>query len=1036
MPPKKTKAATGSQPVSASQPEPQKATRVSGRKRSNSDASAISDAPSGSQLSAENPAKKRKRGRPAATHAEPEVIVEEEEDVMVTDPHTIAVPNRSQDAAEVTDNIQVSQSSKHVHFNNGGVEEDIERSTATNITPHPRGKMPVKRRTMSPGTGGNTKRVKTSRTSLPSSLSQAFLSQEEFTDPVQTIHEYGFAPLRSVLQERVRRLVELKKKANASESELGEIHETMLVLDSQEETSYPQLSTAPNTPLSSQRAHKIESTVEAFTIDGEETAGARLRAEWQAERERYHEAIMALEKESNEAKANLRILTIELESLGFAEGGASALIVLQTIRESFAGVREFIELELPGTLPDDVSNQEVAETLIANVKEFANRLRTADEELQGKDTLIIDFRDQVNGLLDHLAEKEIRITTLQEQWRELDESNETKEKEKEELEEELQALLEEKDALEKERDDETERADGLVTEKITFEQSIERLTVSLQNYQKEETRLTALITKMEEDHSATVAAMNRERQETVQDLEDRLDAEMGRRGQIEQGSVERRIKIEELEIRITEILVERDSIREEVEAALAERDQEAEAKETVQADLEKRNVEAEDLEGRVASLEGELDELNSKLEELRQLNDNERQQREAAETDLDDRNQEIEDVNHKLREQGKQANELRQKLFEVQTNHAAQVKELETTMSERDDQFQADMAAEVERREVAEDLAHQRAATILQLETKLEEVEQEMRVLLEEKDERIASLQEDVEVRDADIRELKEEVRTFETERVEHQEAVDEFEASIAALKETIEEHEASIRDLSQQVVNSDESNAALNARIEILITEKTTLQTEMAGLERRVEQEAEQMLEMQNERADEAEALKATIREKQDQILVVQEKARAADESWQALLEAREEEIEDFKTSTTTTEETVTGLVEQNESIKLRFREYVRRSGAYIEDLQQQLELAKAAADEEGNALRAEGDGVLEELERMDVVAEGLVAAAKKTTVTTTTRTSSSHAASSSQQGAGQHKAIKKAKGRKKRVVDSGIGIDGGEESSEIMHS
>ena len=82
----------------------------------------------------------------------------------------------------------------------------------------------------------------------------------------------------------------------------------------------------------------------------------------------------------------------------------------------------------------DIVDQDIIEILIANVKEFAGRLRTADKESEDKDGLVKDLGTQIDNLLNHLAEKEIRITALEKQWKELDDANEAKEKDIEDFE--------------------------------------------------------------------------------------------------------------------------------------------------------------------------------------------------------------------------------------------------------------------------------------------------------------------------------------------------------------------------------------------------------------------------------------------------------------------------------------------------------------------------------------------------------------------------------------------------------------------------
>ncbi|KAK3695892.1 hypothetical protein LTR37_018297 [Vermiconidia calcicola] len=888
MPPKKAKAVHAAAPVSASQPDPQRPGRP-GRKRRHSDGSNVSDAPSNSQntTTTSKTTKRRKKTR-ATPDPEREVIVEEDEDVM-EDAEPGAPMCEGVVGVQTEDSIEVSQTAgKHVHFGEDS-DGDVEKSTATNLTPHPRKMSVKKRRTMSPAKNDSqVKRFKSSRTSLP-----PVLSQDE--PATKIIHEFEFRPLFAVLGERMRQLV---SRRNSSEADAvddeADADEDMLVLDTQEEISYPQLPSPRSTPLAYARRTKTEITSE----ESSETTALGPK-----ERKSYQDAIIAFQKEAEDAKASLKILTIELQALGFAGDDESNIAILQSIRESFDRVREFLDAELPGSLPDDATSQDLTEILIANVKEFADRLRTADKELVEKGTLNANLGHQVNGLLDHLAKTEVR---------------------NQQLEDEIEETQAERDERAMQRDAAEKRAEDLDTEKVEFETSLERLTESLENYRTEEARLTQLITRMEDEHRNTIAKMNKERQETIQELENQLDQESQQRGEAKHLSEERRVAIVELEERINTAETDRDALRKELEDVKAELEDEIDAKETAEAT-------AENLEIRVERLENKLQELHDELDTLRDQNESER---ETAQNELADRDQSIEELNHKLREQGKEANELRLRAHEVQTKNQQRIKELEEQMSERDARFQTDMSDEVERREIAEGLAQERAAAIEEIDAQLKEVELNMHNLLVEKDTRIAELEDEVSQKDAEIQNLNDDLQSAEKE---------------------------------------------YNAEIDALKAERDELAHDKEGLERRVESEAEQMLEIQNDLTDEINDLKAKIHDKQDKILKVEEKARQADQRWEEVLAARDTEIESYKSTTTKQERELDDLAQRNERMDKKFRAYVRRSTDTVEHLQEQLRVAKAVADEEAAALKEEGEDVLAELAEINVPKGEVVASSSQ---------------------------------------------------------
>ncbi|KAK4547131.1 hypothetical protein LTR36_001352 [Oleoguttula mirabilis] len=1122
MPPKKTRAQAGS----SSQPLPDtQAARATGRKRRRSDASNASDRPV--VVGA-----KRRRGRPAATSAEPEAIEEEDPAQELSAHHQEALAMGGDATVErlveeSIDSIEVAAPrSKHVRFGSEGDAGD--GTTATNLTPHPR-KMAVKRRfTQSPGISTTT-RIRTSvgRSSLP----PAFM-QEGSTEPTTIIQELQFTPLRTVLDERVRRrlrrshlseeqidvethakresrtqqeLEELRAEATAKEQRINELaleletqrqfaidvsddndnekvqdlerelmmlrnelathmgthglddeiemlmpDDDMLVLDSQNEVAYPHLPMTSSTQalkVSTNGEHtrtfsETKTTVRDFSssTNGRTSLGSR-HPEWEEERRQFQDAILKLHEESNDMKARMEILRIELHGLGFGNDGDS-LVILDSIRQSFESIRESLETTLPDSVPQGASTQDIVEILIANVKEFADRLRSQDEELHEKGTLIADLSSQIQGLLDHLADAEIRKASLEQQWTELDQGNESKAREIEDLEEELETAREERDDLAAKLAEKQAEARALGVDHGESIKSLEKLTVSLENYRLEETRLTALITRMEQDHRTQIVKMNTTYEGAVRELEDRLDTEIVLRGEAETLADERQTEISRLEIELEAVSTQRDELSQELENTKAERDAIVQERDTADAELEQKTVQIEDLETRVDRFEEELEALNTEVVELRRLNETERRQREAAEQDLDDRNVEIDQLNQNLHDQGKEANELRLKLFEVQQQNALKVKDLEQQMSERDEEYQTDIAAEVIRRQDADELAQQRAVVILELENRIVEIELLMRNDIADRDERIATLEAELVERDGEIEGLRLDLQsvenTLDLEKTNYEDRTEELTGSVLALQETIVQREATIQRMQIEAIRTAELHnsemedrnaeiADLHATVTMLQTEKADLELQVAGLERRVEQEAEAMLDLQNNTQDEIESYKATIREKQAKILIVEEKAIEADKRWQEVLAARDEQVASYESSTVTYEERVDLLAGSYQALMTKFKDYVAQTSAVMVKLQAAVTTAKVVTDDEGDMLKAAGDAMLGELESTDVV--GQMSVTRTSTTKTTTQTQGG--ASSSQQIGSARKGVRGRKTR--RVHDSAIGIHDGEAEEEL---
>ncbi|KAK3630199.1 hypothetical protein LTR56_017613 [Elasticomyces elasticus] len=1074
MPPKRKAAPAASQPVVSS-------TRTTGRKRRHSDAASVASnaseiAVGGSQLAA--PAKRRKAGRGKAAAS-----IAEEEDLQLSAHHEEALHSqlggdatyeRDMSAgAEAAEESIEAHSRKHVHF---GGSSPAEKSTTANanLTPHPRKFETLTRRiTMSPSVGIST-RAGSTRTGTATRMSLPPVWGGEAGESTQIIKNMHFKTMTSAVDDRVKRLrrsleqlsrdengeflaestrmrkliqqlhldleelreidtevsqqraIELEQDIASAQQEFdayngehGLLDETILVLDRQEavgEASYPAL---PGTAFGS----SLNGGSESKSVFRESTSrlslDAKLSADFALERESFKDAIQVFAKEAADAKATLSALIIQIQALGF---GDSPDIILESIRESFANVRELFDSELPDTLPEDATTQDIIETLIANVREFTNRLRLQDQDIREKNDMVTELSVEVDKLLDHLAAAKIRYESLEKRFTELDKERDQEIREREQAEEDLVEADKEIEQLKAELALKTQERESLNLNNGDLLKDIEALKVSLDKYRSEENRLSELINSMELNYKETIKKMNLEREQTVQELEDRLDEETRLRGEAEKQADERQIEITALDIQFEQVSTERDALRDELAVATAELVEEKADRIVTESTLEEKNVEIDSLTARVDLLEEQLDELTVQLTELRTLNEAATRQREAAEQDLDDRNAEVDELTQRLDTQGKEANVLRMKLFEVQQDNEKAVRDLQKLMSDQDKKYQVDIAAEVARREAADDMAAERANIILELETRLEEVELQMRADILERDNRIAELEAELAERNTEIEGLNMDLRSVETDlenvRTEKDDQIEELEASILLLKQTVTTHETTILLLQQEATNDttlhnseiEDRNAEialLHAQVTELTDTVRDLEKQRNGLEKRVEDEAEAMLELSNQKEDEIDDYKKQLRDKQEKIITVEQKAVEADRAWEEVLAARDDEIEELKKSATSSGEVVVTLTTDFEAMRQQLRDHVAYTNTAIEKLEASVLTAKTVADDEGAAVKARGLAMLAEIETYDLVGKVEV----HRTATTTQSESSS---------------VKKGRGRKtKRVMDSGIGME-----------
>lgn len=965
------------------------------------------------------PSKRRKHVKTAAgtDHEMLEEVpeaMEEDDDLVIAS--QVAVET------EAGDTIQVAQSQVHFDDEEENHEGDVsihvnfeEKSTATHITPHPNKTSNKRRVTASPFVNGGIHDAKhhkyrTTRHSLPPTLSQE--PGESYT----SVEELEFAPLSQLVSERAiwrkqvyqlhEELVVEKREGNSAkvkqlEEELTallRVHrptlaagdfadvdmlldEDMLVLASQQEVTYPDL------PAGSSQLHDEESPANKLALSGRlSLSQSQYRSkedEWDEERKKFQDVITTLSDEAQKATTKLHVLEIQVTSLGFGHDGMDANAVLASIRRSFINVQETMQAVLPDSLPDNASNEAILEVTAANVTEFADRLRIADRELQEKAHTAAQLRDQIQGLVDHLAEAKVRYGRLHEKWQALDQANEGKERENEELLESLQQAEDDRDAVHDELEAKKKEFDLLKNENTDFAKSIDRLTASLQQYRDEETRLQELVAKMETDHKTTVSSMNKEREETVRDLEDRLDTQSQARAQAEQSAEDRQRIIDGLQTRVMELEPERDQLRQQLVDMTDDRDEQRDAREAAEAEALQKDEHIAGLEARLDNLDAELSDLNDQLDELRRINETERAQREELETELDAREAEAKELDEKLHSKGTEANELRQKIFEIQQKNEKHIEDLNKAASERDEQYQKDISEEVARREEAEELAHERERTIDDLEARLEEVEAEMRAALADSDGRVAELEDQVAEKEGELEQLRETLEATETEKDKAiaegeqqaqalQTRITELDATIEKLKETIAsmqqeaESAASLHD--SEIEDRDSRIAALNHDVVRLQDEVAQLQKNKESLERRVNDEAEQYLTMQNEKDAEIDSLKTQLKEKQDNIEVVLHKHKAAENAWQETLDEKEKAIMTLQQEADDQYSAVTSLKTNMASMKRLMEQFVEKSNAKMEAIREdrRIELEKMNNDVEEHA--NEGEDTLRQLDELTV--------------------------------------------------------------------
>ncbi|KAF1827661.1 uncharacterized protein K489DRAFT_427988 [Dissoconium aciculare CBS 342.82] len=1005
--------------------QPTRQTRGTKRRQSDASNASIQSHTVQQELLASAPAKRRKQKQSAV---EPVVEVDEGNNAnsypVITSDGDVHAISQKMDHAQST-----QSSSKGVHFDEVESETEFTRTTASHITPHPRKTFSLKRRvTTSIGPVKSFAKhveVKTSRQSLPPSLSQedGAFDVEEMT--------LQYAPYEEVLQPRMERLARLESLADEYRLNqdtgdhagaalireqisrlMPEHHEAidvdeyleatargdgLAVLASQEIT-YPRLQIE-------QRQEERALMTSSFS----RSTSNRVESFPESERRKLQDAILSLSTEAEKAREEKKLLEQELIGLGLAADDLEdPQLALMSIRQTFAEIRESLEETLPGEVQESYSNADLVRILMANVTEFANRLRQQDKVIQDRTSIIEDLGRQINGLLDLLAsaktreEKlefelhtlEERVHNLNKRFVDVDQANENKERENEDMQEQLQLLEEERDDLDSKLQLKIKESKSFYDENLEYAKNIVRLNDSLKDYQAEKSRLELFIISAEEESNG------------------------------------RQAKIEELSARINDINRDLETEKAELLRVTALYEAERNALEATEENLQEKAEEVSDLEGRVQKLEEQLDQHAADLAELRRVNVAERQQREDAEAELDTRSEEIQSLNDKLEAKGIEANQLRQKLFEIQQASKTQVETLEKEIEEREGKWRDDYAAEVARGDELIEQSKIHSQTITDLEERIIAVEAETAALLIERNNAIDVLQRDlVAQREIEARlrlELDEVLLSKNGLGRERDQLKEQLGENMQALQKTIVAHNNAIAVLEREAANTANLHnsetedfrariADLNSDVNQHKSEIDRLQIVVTGLERRIENEASETLLIQSKKDQAIEELKLGILGRDERILLIVEEAKEADRRHRALLEEREEDIAALQSRGQSNEQTITTLQMNFSAIKEKFADYVRRSQVRFANLQDATTAAKKVADDEGAEHENDSAQIMGEIESMADMGE--------ISITTKTTTSESHSEAFRPAG-------RKMRVKKKRVQDSGFYEADGDEA------
>ena len=688
----------------------------------------------------------------------------------------------------------------------------------------------------------------------------------------------------------------------------------------------------------------------------------------EAERKEFEKALTNLSRKLSDAQSTLQIISIELQTLGFAHENASPEAIMSAIRNAFQQARHEMHEFLPGQVSLDASNGDFLRVLVSEIRRLTEEIRDLSSQSEQSKELEKLLRAQIGGVLNKLAEVDARNHTLELQWSDLDKESERKEKELIELNSQVENLEEES----QEQTLELSQKDGKIKEleEVLGESSssIEQLQYAIQSYCDEVATLEAQNKEMDAEYKEQISEMRNDYTKKHTEMQNALESETSRREMAETDNMEKTTEITELKVKLKDTANDLDSLRVELQSTQDLMESEKSRADTAEADLAEKNAIIATLEEKIQTAEATLSELQEDLRTLENMVTAERRQREEAEGLVDERGNELDSLEQRLTEAGTIANELRQKLFEVQQQREKEAAE----STERQTELSLALDSEREHALEAEKVLFETKNEKLTVETKYAN---EVGVLNDKllasqaeilnAHEEVEMLKNSIEAMTSEFEKEKSEQEKQSTIRLEYiqqlQNEIDEQKEKIAEVVEAAAEetlaHENALEQRNAVEVELDKKISKQRQKIEDLESAKH-------GLETRIESEAEELLNTQAKHADEVDRLRKALAERQN----VLNSTVAERTELQSLLErttqSKDTEILALRENLQAREDKVNTLSAQNNSLRRILAGRVANEEYLLQRIVEDAQAFSGEVQKSRATFMADGSRILQEVE------------------------------------------------------------------------
>lgn len=644
--------------------------------------------------------------------------------------------------------------------------------------------------------------------------------------------------------------------------------------------------------------------------------------------ERYERELQQYSRALGESQGALRLITLELQNLRFIEAGAPSNEILIELRHGFDSLRTEIEKFIPGTT-SGLTNQQ----LLQKIPELFGGIFM---ELKEKLTLIsssqrteILLRRQYEGVLDLLGESEDRVAVLEKDVYTLDKSNEAKQRTIVDLESHNASLT----TITTEQDlqllENQAQIAGLQDENEDKNTALARLREALEKYRVELVDVTNTATTFEEEHHEMIARMEQEHAEAIASLEIELSAQQDGREAAEADAQQKSEYIDQLEDSIARMEEDVDAINAEMVLLRERLTTETEARGIAENEREEQVELVYQHANTIENLNETIIELREQLTEFRANLETERSQREKTEADLDETSEKADDLTTRLHDAGIQANELRSKLFQLQQEKEEAIAQLQEEAQERENELAEQLAAETDLRVASEATIIQLEQQIVDLETVLATVEVNLRNMTAARIE----LEQD---RDIQVANLANQLVDLKNKYVALENSTNStittLQANITDLNNQVQRQQNEIKRLIEDGVERDrvylEDTTTLQEKIEVLEGNLTAQKAENEGyrkendsLSQRVENEANELLNIMDAHNDQVDSLKIVISSQDATIKNLQAASAQRTTDYEDTIEEHTREITELQLMGDARAETIVILETQIEQLKERFR-------------------------------------------------------------------------------------------------------------------